>query len=206
MGKIWVSSDFHYNHTNICYGVSKWTDKEKNCRKFNSLEEMNKTLVKNINKNVQYEDTLYFLGDWAFGGIESIWQLRKKIICPNIIFITGNHDQHIKNNKFLPNYDGDYNGPVNAMDIFSEVHNYLEVTINGQLFIMSHYPMEEWFEMDRKGSIMLHGHCHHTLDESFININYRRMDVGIDWREFRPYEISEIISKMEYRAFKKHSS
>jgi len=206
MSKIWVSSDFHYNHSNICYGISKWANREKNCRKFNSLEEMNNALVKNINRNVQYEDTLYFLGDWAFGGIESIWQFRAQINCGNIIFITGNHDHHIKSNKILPNYIDYLDPPVKAQEIFTEVHNYLEVTINGQIFVMSHYPMEEWFEMDRKGSIMLHGHSHHALDQSFISINYRRMDVGIDWREFRPYEISEIISIMEYRDLKKHSN
>lgn len=221
---IWFSSDFHFSHSNICYRVSKWPDKEKSTRKFDTLHEMNEAIIDAINSHVMQDDTLYFLGDWSFGGIENIWNLRKRIICKNIHFIMGNHDHHIKKDKKLPNcwYDnyGNFTSDKNekgispdneedfsiiyANHLFSSVLNYFEGYIGDQLFVLSHYPMEEWFEMDRKGAIMLHGHCHHNIDNCDINRMYKRMDIGLDWEEFRPYSIDEITRKMNKRLNKKH--
>jgi len=86
------------------------------------------------------------------------------------------------------------------------VQGYLELEIGKQTFVLSHYPMEEWLEMDRRGGIMLHGHCHHAIDESETNSIYRRMDVGMDWREFRPFSLEEILDKMKNRPLKKHNA
>ena len=94
MKNIWFSSDFHYGHKNICRGVSTWSNL-KYTRDFQSIEEMNYTLVNNINSYVKKDDDLYFLGDWSFGGIENIWEFRKKLNCTNIHFICGNQDNHM---------------------------------------------------------------------------------------------------------------
>lgn len=66
--------------------------------------------------------------------------------------------------------------------------------------------MQEWYEMDKVGSYHLHGHNHHRLDTDDLDMFYRRMDVGIDWEEFRPYSITEIIAIMQTRKIKKHNS
>lgn len=221
---IWFSSDFHYGHTNICYGVSQWKNKEESTRRFNTLEEMNNAIVDSINKYVQQDDILYFLGDWSFGGIENIWNLRKQIVCKTIHFILGNHEQHLKKNKLIEislhedlklfwldiiNNEEFITGNIQFIEsqrLFTSIQNYLEIEIDKQIFVLSHYPMEEWFEMDRKGGIMLHGHCHHNIDNCEINTKYKRMDVGIDWKEFRPYSIDEIIKIMNKRELKKHNN
>ena len=219
---IWFSSDFHFSHSNICYGISKWKDKETDTRRFDTLHEMNKALIESINKCVQQDDTLYFLGDWSFGGIENIWKLRKRIICRNIHFILGNHEQHIKKNKLIEipksetslldglgvsiNWEiqfGEYI-LIEPQLLFTSIQDYLELEIDNYIFVLSHYPLEEWFEMDRKGAIMLHGHCHHKIDNCETNTKYKRMDVGIDWKEFRPYSLEEIVKQMSKREMKKH--
>ena len=87
---IWISSDWHYWHKNITYGESVWQDKEINTRKFDTTQEMSRKLVENINKYVKQDDEIYFLGDFAFSGIENIWNFRKQIICKNIYF-AGRH-------------------------------------------------------------------------------------------------------------------
>jgi len=227
---IWFTSDTHYNHKNICRGVSEWKDKETTARDFEHLAHMNYRLVRNINSVVMQDDILYHLGDWSFGGIESIWQFRQQIYCKNIHLITGNHDQHIKKNLILPNVisdapysqnfidgdpndfgvgkkgDGEYPNYVEAQRLFTSVNGYLELELDKQTFVLSHYPIDEWFDMDRKGSIMLHGHLHHKLDKCELNTKYRRMDVGIDWEEFRPYSLEEIVRIMNKRNKKEHSS
>lgn len=190
--KYWFTSDTHYGHVNICRGISTWTGRMDSTRDFQTLNEMNEAILKGINDNVGQEDVLYHLGDWSFGGIENIWNFRKRIICKDIRLILGNHDQHVKKNTILPNCWHD-DLQVKAKELFTSVEGYAEIEIDKQLFVLSHYPMEEWCEMDRKGAIMLHGHVHHKYDNHPVNVNYRRMDVGIDWSEFRPYSLEEIL-------------
>lgn len=206
---IYFSSDFHYGHKNIVAGVSEWEDKSR-CRPFKTLEEHDKTLVENINKVVKRDDTLYFLGDWSFGGIENIWNFRKQIKCKDIHFILGNHDHHIFRGTNIPGLsieevnntlginiikDTDnlaLSDDVSTSMLFSSV-NYKRIDkINGRLFVINHFAERVW-DRSHHGSIMLYGHSHGTLDEFTPNTanptwigdqyyikNYKTMDVGID--------------------------
>lgn len=138
--KLFFTSDIHYNHENICRGITKWTSRLEHTRDFSSLEEMNNTIVSNINNVVGQDDILICLGDWSFGGFDSIKELKDKIICKNIYLILGNHDHHIKKNK------------NNIRSIFVEVdkNETLEITIPAShpifgpdskyKFVLSHFP------------------------------------------------------------------
>lgn len=180
---IYFTSDTHYHHKNICKGVSNWENKES-CRNFNTIEEMNKTIVDNINAVVKEDDVLYHLGDWSFGGIEKIWEFRKQLNCKNIHLIYGNHDHHIElghkinityeeyltyGKNFSLDYDvsGMYNAviPIDCRDLFSSV-SYLnpKLNTNGKIFVLCHYAMRVW-NNSHHGAIMLYGHSHGTLDE-----------------------------------------
>lgn len=80
--KIFVISDTHFNHTNII----------KYCnRPFETVEEMNKTIVDNWNSVVSDNDYVYCLGDFCLGGKEII-----KDFCSQLkghkILVKGNHD------------------------------------------------------------------------------------------------------------------
>lgn len=81
---IFFSSDSHYNHQNICRGVSTWPE-GRGTRDFHSLGEMNDAVVSGINSVVGENDYLVHMGDWSFGGFESIVEFRKRIVCKNII-------------------------------------------------------------------------------------------------------------------------
>lgn len=196
---IWFCSDPHYNHKNICRGVSSWND-ENHTRNFSTLEEMNQTLVNNINKVVKKDDILFCLGDWSFGGINSILEFRKQINCKRIYLVLGNHDHHVEKNKILPN--GDYKTvTVKAKEAFTWVGHYLEVKINDENFVLCHYPMVSWNNLSRQ-SIMLHGHEHLKGDARFVS-GGKQMDVGFDGSpEFRPYSLREILTIMEERPVK----
>ncbi len=169
---IWVSSDPHYNHRNICRGVSTW---ESGTRDYDDMESMNNKLVENINKSINHNDILFCLGDWSFGGRGSVSEFRSQIDCKNIHLILGNHDKHI------------------SMDGFRSVNNYLEIKIDGIKMVLSHYPIASWNGLKR-GSIHLFGHCHlpteHKLREG------KSMDVGFDGNNMMPYSMKEIISIM----------
>ncbi len=204
---IWFSADIHYWHKNICAAESVWTNPKENCRDFSSTKEMSRHLVEQLNKYIGQDDVFIFLGDWSFGGMENIWNLRKQIICKNIYFITGNHDTHIRNNKTLPNckytfvsnslawedtiLDGkpatEKDCPVRAKELFTEVTEVMRLIIDEVEIVGSHYPYEDWREQ-----IHLHGHTHAKLP-----IKENRLDVGIDnafklLGEYKPFSWEEV--------------
>lgn len=182
---IWFTSDSHYGHSSISGPkLSKW---KSGYRNFNSVQEMNDTLIKNINNVVGEDDILYHLGDWSFGGVHNIYYFRKSIVCKNIHLILGNHDQHIKDKeiKFL-------DSSFNPMDLFTSVQDVFTGKIGSREFHLSHYSHQVW-PASHKGVIHLFGHSHGSLR----GIG-RSMDVGVDTHpEFRPYHINEIFKIMD---------
>jgi calcineurin-like phosphoesterase family protein len=196
--KIWFCSDSHYNHSNICSATSKWPAGSK-VRNFPSLQDMNDSIVESINSRVTEDDFLIHLGDWSFGGFESIREFRSRINCKNIILILGNHDHHIERNK------------DNIQSIFSSVNEYLSLDVKWELnqtqmmlkspnsarFVLFHYPIASWNGIS-DGVIHLHGHVHFNPEEKFGP--GKMMDVGFDGsEEFRPYSLTEVINLMKNR-------
>lgn len=183
MSNIWITADTHYQHTNIVKGCSRWENKV-GCRDFDSLEAHNKALVKNINKTVKWDDTLYHLGDWSFGGINSIYEFRKQLHCENIIFVAGNHDIHIRKNVDI---DTDM-GNVKAQSLFKEYHELLEKEIGNNTFIFCHYPIHSFHKINKDNTIHCYGHTHKEL-----GYHKQAVCVSIECHpEFRPFNINEV--------------
>ena len=117
---MYITSDTHYNHKNICSAVTEWKDtRPGQTRDFKSLSHMNQTIVNNINAVVGEDDILIHFGDFSFGGIEQIWEFRKQIVCKYIYLIFGNHDEHIIANKQLMNL---YKDPENCKILEGDFH------------------------------------------------------------------------------------
>jgi calcineurin-like phosphoesterase family protein len=193
--KLWFTSDTHYNHGNICSATTQWTD-PVTCREFKSLEYMNTVLVANINEVVGQNDILFHLGDWSFGGFESISEFRNKIVCQNIHLITGNHDHHIENNR------------DQVQNLFSSVNKYLELVVKTNVgtplmdehkFVLMHFPIASWNNMAR-GAIHLHGHIHLNQQQRFSP--GKMMDVGVDGNNLHPISMNEVVSLMKNRPTK----
>ena len=187
---LWFTSDTHYNHYNIVKSITKWEGSRKDrTRDFESLEQMNEVIVEHINSFVKEDDILIHLGDWSFGGFDSIKEFRDKIKCKNIHLVLGNHDHHIANNK------------NNIQDLFSSVHEYLFLQVNIPVgptftkhrFVCMHYPIASWNGMS-EGVVHLHGHTHLYLESKLYG---RRLDVGIDGNNMEPYNIQDIINIMK---------
>jgi calcineurin-like phosphoesterase family protein len=195
--KIWVTSDTHYGHANICRGVTKWRTPDGSIpidetRDFGTIEEMNDAIVNNINSVVGQDDILIHLGDWSFGGFENIEIFRKRIICEEIHLVLGNHDHHIENNR-----DG-------IRSLFTSVNHYLFLSVtqptNGKhithRFVLCHYPIASWNGMG-DGVIHLHGHVH--LPKKYRVAKGRAMDVGVDGNDLKPNSLENVITILENR-------
>lgn len=155
-------------------------------------EEMTEIWLKNLNGTVGRGDELYILGDFSFGNFDRTKDLIKRIKCPNMHIVLGNHDRLFHKNDHLHKY-------------FKSVSSYKEIRLQDEKktkVVMSHFPIYEWNQCCY-GTIMLHGHCHGSLGVG----KYRIMDVGVDARSDNlmiPFSEEEILKIMESREILKH--
>jgi calcineurin-like phosphoesterase family protein len=188
---VWIFSDPHFNHKNICRGTTNWRMPDgsipiEQTRDFATLEKMNAAIVDNINAVVKQDDVVICLGDWSFGGFDSILEFWGRLVCKNIYHVLGNHDHHIENNR------------GNCQGLFKSVSHYETLVIGQYTFKLLHYPISSWDGLN-KGYMHLHGHCHLPTDKRF-GLG-KRMDVGMDGHpEFRPYHIlREVVPLLQGR-------
>lgn len=181
---VFFTSDTHYGHKNLVKGTTQWSNPER-CRDFLTVQEHDDFIVNQINSLVGQDDVLYHLGDWSFGGYKNIKKFRERIICKEIHLVLGNHDQNVEKN--LEEYK----------DTFKTIQHYLEIEIDGNLIVMSHWPMKIW-NKSHKGSWQLHGHCHNNLQpddwwtSSKPDERRRTMDVGLDTNGLKPWSYEKI--------------
>lgn len=104
MADIWLISDTHFNHANILNfrGVEGDT-----IRDFQSLEEMNETMIDRWNEVVKPQDKVYHLGDVLFGdrqkdgpGVLSRLKGHKRLVVGNHDVIHGNPMQNVLHKYF----------------------------------------------------------------------------------------------------------
>ena len=188
--KVWLCSDSHYGHKNICRGVTSWRLPDgripiEKTRDFDTIEQMNEAIVDGINSVVGQDDVLIHLGDFSFGGFENIQKFRDRIICKEIHLILGNHDTHIENNK------GD------VQELFTSVNHYTRLLYKNKTFVLCHFPISSWDSLN-KGHIHLHGHVHLPTNLRFGK--GKKMDVGFDGHPtFGVYDMDDIIRIMDKR-------
>lgn len=169
--KNWFTSDTHFGHENIL----KYSN-----RPFNTIEDMDKTLIRNWNARVQPEDTIFFLGDFCFN-ISSSFKNYWYALNGTKIMIKGNHDHH-----------NGVNTPILDMTI----------KLGGETMLLIHRPSDVGvFD----GKLVLCGHVHNAwkFDRRYIEKDFHIdfVNVGVDVWGFRPININEIMD--EYRKWKK---
>lgn len=173
MSKIFFTSDLHFYHKNII---------KYEHRPFSSVEEMNKTLIKNWNNTVSNEDSVYILGDFCFGNYEEAYQIAKQLNGKKYM-ILGNHDKCI---KVMPT-------PM-KQEIFEWVKDYHMLKHEGMKLVLFHFPVQVW-DCQHYGSIHLYGHIHSNSHELIAKIP-NSYNVGIDVNNYKPIEFNEILSKL----------
>lgn len=177
--KLWFTSDSHWGHKNII----------KYCnRPFNSVEEMDETLISNWNSVVNNDDLVLHLGDFSFKNGKSITEYRKQLN-GDIILVRGNHDS---SNLCLD-------------DGFFDICDYLELEVNDvdaprckQLIVCSHYAFRVW-NKSHHGSYHLYGHSHGTLPDDPHSLSF---DVGVDCWDYKPLSYSQVKEVMKKKSFK----
>jgi len=162
--RIFLAADLHLDHKNII----------KYChRPFRSVQQMNAKLIKNWNKTVRKTDTVYFLGDLAFGRGSKNTDYWYRKLNGRIIFIKGNHDKSRKIRLYNKKY----------------------LTYKGFKFLLVHSPSDVpkyW-----KGWV-IHGHKH-TNSPKFplVNKKTKRINVSCELTRYKPININVLIKKIK---------
>lgn len=170
MSSIWFTADTHFN-------CPYWAK----VRRFSSAEAMNAALMQNWNNQIEPDDVVYHLGDFAKPNspIADILEGLKG----RIILIHGESDDFIVND---PSYS----------KCFYECRTYEKLRIAGKTLILFHYPIRVW-EDDYRGSIHLHGHSHGFLSFSIKRI----MDVGVDANNLKLVSFDDVLHVVKDRLF-----
>lgn len=169
--KIFVSSDIHFGHNNIIRYCS---------RPFENSNEMDNALIERWNARVSNDDTVYFLGDFAFASQRRIIEVLGLLNFKHLFIVPGNHDEKILDmwhHPVEPVWESSGVKNVTVLDDIAELKH------DGKKFVLCHYPMAEW-NGAFKGVIHLHGHVHtqHANGAGKVNVPKvkNRYDVGVD--------------------------
>lgn len=159
---IYFTSDTHFGDSRVL---------RIDRRPFASMAEHDAALIANWNRVVSPEDEVWHLGDFAARRTGFAGHLLSKL--------NGGKHLIIGNNDPLET--------TNAPGWLSTQH-YAELTIDGHLLILCHYPFRTWNQMSKR-SINLHGHSHGRLKPL-----PRQFDVGVDPRQLQPVTLAEIVA------------
>lgn len=177
-------SDTHFNHLNII----KYCD-----RPFNSTEEMSEVLIKNWNRVVSDNDTVYFLGDFSMS-LEAVLEITP-LLNGKKHMIAGNHDRCFSRHR-------SGRKPHKALEIkqqyyaagWESIAEKDTITVAGIEVNMCHFPYNYSRDsMEDDGKWLLYGHTH---DSTQLKLQDRMINVGVDCNNYTPISedyIKEII-------------
>lgn len=130
-------------------------------RPFADVAVMDEAIVTGWNEVVGPEDEVWHLGDVA----------RRSADVPSLLARLNGVKHLVRGNN---------DGPRTGDAAWASVQDYAELTQDGILLVLCHYPFRSWNGQHRR-SINLHGHSHGKLKPM-----PRQFDVGVDARGFRP--------------------
>lgn len=170
---IFYTADLHLSHEAIIRYCG---------RPFETVEEMNETIVNNWNAVVGKKDEVYVIGDVLFK-LKAGSQLYLDRMNGVKHLIRGNHDkQNLKKERFA--------------EQFASIDDYLVIDDEGRKVVLFHYPIVEW-EGYFSGAYHIYGHIHNSDNEAnriMKNIP-NAFNAGVDLNDFTPQTLSQLIAR-----------
>lgn len=137
-------------------------------RPFETVAQMDETLVANWNATVGAEDEVWHLGDFARTARQAAELLPR--LNGKTHLVLGNND------------------PAPVRDLgWASVSPYAEIEVDDVALVLCHYPFRSWNGMHR-GALNLHGHSHGRQKPLT-----RQFDVGVDVRAYRPVRVADLV-------------
>ena len=159
-----VISDLHLGHANIITYTS---------RPFPDAATMDSVLIQNWNFRVRPTDTVYFLGDLAYGRNAGPAARYLSLLAGVIHIVAGNHDSGLEH-----------------------ASGSMEITWRSRRFLMVHDPAEAPPEYP---GFVGHGHLHNNQpgEYPFLNMPGRRVNVSAEMVGYVPLSLDELVDIIE---------
>ena len=171
-------SDTHFGHESIL----------SECRScFSSVDEMDETIIRNINRKMTRRDTLYIVGDFSFRSHRSPIEYLEAIK-PKKILIQGNHDR-----DWLRWMDEE-----ERKKYFVGIYSQHTVKKNGIELHFNHFPQLAWNRSHFFAqSFMICGHIHDRRDGTVAARLFSQVpcqfNAGVDVNHFEPVTLEELV-------------
>lgn len=164
--RTFYTADTHFGHASII----------KHCnRPFESVEEMDATIISNWNAIVGRNDRVVHLGDFAYRCDEKRLRAIFSKLNGHKWLVAGNHDDK----------------PTIALPWAAAPREILEVKDDGVRVVCCHYGLRTWRGRGFRGALHLFGHSHGRLAGTSES-----QDVGVDVWAFMPVELATIRMRM----------
>lgn len=198
--KLYMTSDSHFSHFNIC----------KYChRPFESRAEMDRTLIDNWNSVVPEDGIVVHCGDFMLPhdwGFKEYWKYIKQLNGKAIYLCRGNHDRiHIGSyNQFHPDVYKSSILPIkNDEPTKLFVQDYVKINVEGISIMASHYPMLAY-----PAQYQIFGHIHTLSDGTCYGLDgdvtkrlrKTQYDVGVDQNGYKPISYWELVDIFRNKA------
>jgi calcineurin-like phosphoesterase family protein len=180
-----MTSDLHLGHGNIIrYCNRPFKDANGRITQI-TIKKMDDTLLKNWNKAVSQNDTIYHIGDFSLTHDSGVYGGLMKRVHGQTAFLRGNHDNGLRNASY-----------------------YICKNINGVKVFMRHWPPWELthgkfahhFEIPSDIDIILCGHVHDKWKFHTHNVGNRHIpviNVSTDVWGYKPAKLADIIKCAE---------
>ena len=173
--------DLHFNHERAI---------DFDNRPFESVEEMNETLIDNWNNQIGKKDEVYIVGDFFMKNQNAVEILSR--LKGNKFLVKGNHDRI---NSDMAKH-------------FIKIEPYMRLKDEGHKLVLSHYPLASW-ESSHHGSYHFYAHVHNSIEyerylfykryclEQGIAFNAYNVGCMMGWMNYTPQTFNTIILKGE---------
>jgi calcineurin-like phosphoesterase family protein len=165
---IYFTADEHYYHANII------SNRFRDTRPFNTVDEMNRTIIKHHNEIVTKDDVTYHLGDFSFS---KHWQDMRHILGKlngRHILVLGNHDLFKPFEYVEVGFESIHTSIHFLEDSWDEIHP-----------ILIHDPAVAGVFKDKR---VIHGHTH-GLGLTLASNTYC---VSVELHDYYPVPITKI--------------
>jgi len=208
--RVFVSADSHFGHANIqTYepGRQVWSD----------VQAMNEMLIHRWNETVEWDDIVFFLGDFAMGRIADSLPIAKRLNGRKVLTV-GNHDRPFGMKPQDPGNLSDsrekrwkskakharwYQEYLDAG--FEIIADEIEMTFDGVPIRMCHFPYGGDHDDENiryshlrpvdDGTLLIHGHVHSAWETRLSDRGTPMVNAGLDVNDYRPILLADAINR-----------
>lgn len=197
--KVFFWSDLHLRHNrDFIYAP----------RNFRDVREAEHTILQRWREKITANDIVFLLGDTVFGmnGEEYLNDLFYKLPFKELFIMPGNHYAGYKQ-VFNEMAQNQHETTINLDTTGKLIHfipNYLEIFVNGQPIVLSHYPILSW-NGHSKGAWHLYGHVHNNLKHDLgkaIDVGVENCPYPIDFNDIAKIMKDKEIQKVDHHGAK----